>query len=72
MDIGEMRYFMLGGWTTKTKVYFDITIENYKIFVNNFFWNFDISEKSQLISAVCLHFSQKTKISKILRLQTEN
>ena len=37
MDIGKMRYFMLGGWTTKTKVCFDITMENYKFFVNDFF-----------------------------------
>ena len=32
-----MRYFTLGGWTTKTKVWFDIKMKNYKIFVNNFF-----------------------------------
>ena len=32
-----MRYFMFGGWTTKTKVCFNIKMKNYKIFVKNFF-----------------------------------
>ena len=67
-----MGYFMMGGWTTKTKICFDITMKNYKIFVNNFFEILTSQKKSQLISAVCLHFSQKNKISKLLQLQTEN
>ena len=67
-----MRYFMLGGWTTETKVCLDITMKNYKIFVNNFFEILTSQKKSQLISAVCLHFSQKMKFSKLLWLQTEN
>ena len=37
MDIGKMAYFKFGGWTAKIKVCFDITMEKYKIFVNNFF-----------------------------------
>ena len=38
----------------------------------NFFEILTSQKKSQLISAVCLHFSQKMKISKLILLQTEN
>ena len=61
-----MRYFTLGGWTTETKVCIDITMENYKIFVNNFFEILTSQKKSQLISAVCLHFFPKNKNFKMI------
>ena len=54
-----MSYFKLGAWTTKIKVCFDITIENYKIFVNNFLWNFDISEKKSADFSCLFTFFQK-------------
>ena len=41
-------------------------------FVNALFWNFNISEKSQLISAVCLHFFKKYINSKIFMVQSKN
>ena len=65
MDIGKMRYFMLGGWTTETKVCFDITMENYKIFVNNFFVNFDILEKKSADFSCLFTFFTKNEIFKI-------
>ena len=49
-----------------------IVINRAKFLLITFFEILTSQKKSQLISAVCLHFSQKTKISKILRLQTEN
>ena len=60
-----MRYFTLGGWTTKTKVCFDITMEKYKIFVNNFFWNFDTSEKKSADFSCLFTFFTKNENFKI-------
>ena len=59
VDISKMRYFTLGWWTAKTKVCFDITIKNEKIFVNKLFWNFDVSEKKSADFSCLFTFFQK-------------
>ena len=54
-----MSYFTLGAWTTKVKVCFDIRIKNDKIFSNNFFTNFDVSEKKSADFSCLFTFFQK-------------
>ena len=51
--------WMLGGWTTKTKVWSDMRVKNAKTLLNIFFEILTSQIKSQLISAVCLHFFKK-------------
>ena len=57
--ISGMRYFILGWWTAKTKVCFDIKIKSDKIFVNALFWNFDVSEKKSADFSCLFTFFQK-------------
>ena len=51
--------WMLGGWTTKTKVWSDMRIKNAKTLLNNFFWNFDISDKKSADFSCLFIFFQK-------------
>ena len=60
-----MSYFTLGVWTTKVKVCFDIRIKNDKIFLNNFFTNFDVSEKKSADFSCLFTFFTKNENFKI-------
>ena len=54
----------MGELTTNIKVCFHIKIKNAKIFFYEIFWNLTSQKKSQLISAVCLHFFKNNEKSK--------
>ena len=55
--------WMLGGWTTKTKVLSVMRIKNAKTLLNKIFWNFDISDKKSADFSCLFTFFQKNRKS---------
>ena len=58
-------FWLLGGWTTKTKVWSDIWIKNAKTLFNKIFQNFDVSDKKSADFSCLFTFFQKNCKSKI-------
>ena len=55
--------WLLGGWTTKTKVWSDMRVKNAKTLLNKIFWNFDISDKKSAdFSCLFTFFKKNCKI----------
>ena len=52
-------FWLLGGWTTKIKVWSDIKIKNAKTLMNKIFWNFDVSDKKSADFSCLFTFFQK-------------
>ena len=58
-------FWLLGGWTTKTKVWSNIWIKNAKNLFNKNFQNFDVSDKKSADFSCLFTFFQKNCESKI-------